>query len=200
MPRTIPNASRRYFQARSVRLRQSGDPFCMFDLDHSNAQRVVDQLRAFAATSGRTALAIAMPLIVPGRLLTRGTFTETDPPAYEARAAARYVRGTTLRIYGGDSSCNIVANRTAANELASRIGDALRSADAVVTVLLHKGNGKRDQYVEVFADIELPRAVPSRAAGAGERDELGRLGAAGLQFAARNWPAEDFSDWEPHRE
>lgn len=189
MRRTVSRGnSAVYFEAENVRVDQRNSIY-EFNLDKANAGILIVESRRFAGRRDRRQLAIAMPAIIPGHARTRGTLSNTDPPAYEVRAAASYMRGSAARIQGGRNSFNLVMSKLGAKELAGLLEREIKRARRYVEIRASRGSARRDPIVEVIADTQA-------TVRATERADMGLSGAA---LAKDVWPTEDFSDWEaPH--
>lgn len=123
-------------------------------------------------------MTLASPAIQAGLASVRLTLTMATAPAYEQRAAKRYLRATALSVQAGAQSCNLVLTRPGAVAIATDLDDAITVAKAHIHFIVERGNAKRDAMVQIIPDTE--RTVPVLPASPDET----RLGDAGLVSAA----------------
>ena len=154
------------------------DPFFEIQLGLEKIE-ALDRLLARANGNLRCTLALTLSF----HQLDRLRVTETDPPDYELRASAEYMRGDTMRVSGKEGrSCNIdLSARFGVPEFRKQLRQARERASRYV--VLRVPNSKHD-LLEIIPDSELATA-----------DEQSLLSASANSTASL-LPAEDFSDWE----
>ena len=154
-------------------------PFYEVRLDKKNAIPELDNLLAKSDAQRRCTVTLTVSFHQPDRLRV----TETDPPNYEIRASATYLRGDAMRVQGREGkSCNL--------DLSTRLGVValqrelrLAAERAQEFVVLRVPSRKHD-LIELIPDVEF---------AVSEQDVL----VAGSTMAAVGaLPSEDFSDWE----
>ena len=109
--------------------------------------------------------------------------TEVDPPEYELRAAAQYVRGDVLRVQGKEGiSCGLdISARFGIPLVREELRRAMTRAAEFVEFRVPSRN--RD-VIEFVADVDL-------------REDEGKVFvAASTAAAVATLPTEDFTDWE----
>jgi hypothetical protein len=154
-------------------------PFYEIRLGKEKGVPQLDRLLAKGNVANRCTIALTASFHQPDRLRV----TEIDPPDYESRASAAYVRGDVMRVQGREGvSCNL--------DLSARLGvQALRnelrlaSKRAKVFVVLRVPSRKRD-IVELIPDVDF------------DLSEADVIVAGSVSAMTAALPLEDFSDWE----
>lgn len=137
----------------------------------------LDGLLGRAGAQSRNTTTLTASFHQPARLRV----TEIEPPDYELRAAAQYVRGDVVRVQGKEGvSCGLdVSARFGIPLLREQLSAARGRARDFLE--LRVPSRKRD-LVEFVPDVDLTTTSDEAAA-------LAAAQVAGLE-------AEDFSDWE----
>jgi hypothetical protein len=189
MKSTVSNPSGQlvYFTAQSPRL-SATNPVFEFDMSKRDAAKCSNHLQDFGTRSAGGTITVGCPAVSSVQTTSRITLTINTPPAYEVRAGNGCVRGTALSVQAGASSCNIVLTGPGALAVAKRLAAETKRAKASVHWTVERGNGKRDDLIQIVADTGLAAAQTER--------ESARLAAGSLASAAGTWGDEDFSDWE----
>ncbi|HEX4055618.1 MAG TPA: hypothetical protein VHX86_15240 [Tepidisphaeraceae bacterium] len=154
-------------------------PFYEIRLDKKKAVPELDRLLAKGNAKQRCTVTLTASFHQPDRLRV----TEIDPPDYESRASAAYLRGDVMRVQGREGiSCGL--------DLSARLGvQALRnelrlaSERAKAFVVLRVPSRKRD-IIELIPDVDL------------DLTEKDVIVAGSVAAATAMLPPEDFSDWK----
>jgi hypothetical protein len=154
-------------------------PFYEIRLDKKKAVPELDRLLAKGNVAQRCTVTLSASFHQPDRLRV----TEIDPPDYESRASAAYLRGDVMRVQGREGiSCGLdLSARLGVQALQNEL--RLASKRAKTFVILRVPSRKRD-IIELIPDIDL------------DASEKEMLIAGSVAAATTTLPPEDFSDWE----
>lgn len=141
--------------------------------------QALDGLLAGAGAAQRHTTTLTASFQQPDRL----SVTEIEPPEYELRVAAQYVRGDVLRVQGKEGvSCGLdISARFGVPLVREQLG--LARARARQYVEFRVPSRKRD-VIEFIPDVDLPAA------------DQDLLVAGSMSAIAAVLAPEDFSDWE----
>ena len=145
-------------------------------------------LRPGNGRSARAWLSLTATRYKPRGDLNRVRVSESQPPAYEQRAASAYLPGDLVRVVGTKDSCNLRLPSVAVDMFCDRLRAAEEQARNWLELrarVTHRREESSSYMVEFVPDIDIEAAVEDRL--------LGKTGAA---LAAQMAVANEFRDWE----